>query len=324
MKKKRFLVEICMFIFCAVLLCGIFWMKNSWERKDNIIMDVFPVDICYKENELFFLGKKFGNSVTSELNLYRVRENEEFFIEEVKFLALEENYEIQNITSWRKDIFLVVKSIAEENQYEIWKIHGDDEAKLFCDISKLVGNSVGGVKAVCIDKDGIIYLRCMDGAEIISFNQQTDEVAYISDSSEDVFCESMTVGKNGNVFALFCRNLKAGGGYEIVELANGTKKNVYSGDLLPYDDIYSVMGTGDGEYDVYIKGSKSVYGVNWDRQEITYLTHLELDGFQYTKSCFLQGKQLLIFCMNEKKKEDVILCDSKLLLVDLLKSEVTQ
>ncbi len=131
----------------------------------------------------------------------------------------------------------------------------------------------------------------------------------------------MAVGKNGNVHALFCKNIVSGGGYEIVEFSNKKIYSIYSGNLLPYDDIYSVLGSGNKEYDLFIKGSKSVYGFNKDTQKAEYITPLSLDEYRYTKSCFIDGKTLLIWGMNPKFESKKTLNQAKLLLIDLQKRE---
>lgn len=101
-------------------------------------------------------------------------------------------------------------------------------------------------------------------------------------------------------------------------------KNIFSGDLLPYNDIYSVLGTGNKEYDIFIKGSKSVFGFNKDNQKAEYISPLSLDEYQYTKSCFIDGEKLLIFGMNSKIENGKTVNYARLLLIDLQKKETTK
>lgn len=194
-----------------------------------------------------------------------------------------------------------------------------EETSFLYHLSQNINVSASEIRAFCIDENGIFYLRC--ATETILIDPSSGQVNRIPDISEDISFESMAVGENGNVYILFCKNVKSGGGYEVVECSNGPMKSIYSGNLLPYDDIYSVLGTGNKEYDIFIKGSKNVYGFSKDEQKVEFISQLSLDEYQYTKSCFIDGEKLLIGGMNFKNKSGKIFNHARLLLTDLQKKE---
>lgn len=108
----------------------------------------------------------------------------------------------------------------------------------------------------------------------------------------------MAIGSDDNLYMLFCRDKSTGGGYEIAKLSSGEREVIAEGTWLPYDDIYSVMGCGNNQYEIFMKGSYGVYGFNAEKQQVELISFLRLDEFQFTKSCFLEGKRLLILGMN--------------------------
>ncbi len=301
-----------------LFISGIILLHINRSEYNGIAMEVFPIDICCNENGIYFVGKKTYN-LKNTYSLYKVDKND-YSIENMYLPILTENIVIRNITSWNRDLYLVVNYLDDNCRYEIWKVNNENEA--VCTYEMPIDVSKNGIREFCIDKNGIYYFRCANKAETILIEQSSGTIIHIPDNSEDVSFESMTIGTNGNIFALFCKNVKAGGGYEIIEFVNKKMDIIYSGNLLPYNDIYSVMGSGNNEYDLFIKGSKSVYGFSKDRKEAEYINELLLDEYQYTKSCFMDGKQLLIFCMNPQNENKKKINYARLLLLDLQKREV--
>lgn len=304
-----------MLSLAILLFCGIILIQHS--KEDSIIIESFPIDVCYNKNTIYFIGKLFNNGSVNTYNLYKVNKNN-YTLEKMPFPELEEKFIFKKIATWNGDLYAVLSKIDTENQYEVWKIK-DSEATFLYNLSESINFPINRIVSFCIDKNGINYFRST--SNIILFEPLSGESILFPDLNEDISFESMAVGKNGNVHALFCKNIVSGGGYEIVEFSNKKIYSIYSGNLLPYDDIYSVLGSGNKEYDLFIKGSKSVYGFNKDTQKAEYITPLSLDEYRYTKSCFIDGKTLLIWGMNPKFESKKTLNQAKLLLIDLQKRE---
>ena len=318
MKNRKILLGI--IIFTLVIIFGSISLFKI-NKGDFITLDAFPIEICNNEDGIYFIGKIFNCDSTNTYNLYKF-DKKDNTIKKIHLSELKENFVIKKIAPWNGALYLIIAKADEENQYEIWKINDKEEVTFFYDLSEKINISVNDISSFCIDKNGINFIRC--ATETILINPVNEEIIRIPDISEDVSFESMAVGENGNVYALFCKNVKSGGGYEVVEFSNGQMKGIFSGDLLPYNDIYSVLGTGNKEYDIFIKGSKSVFGFNKDKQKAEYISPLSLDEYQYTKSCFIDGEKLLIFGMNSKIENGKTVNYTRLVLIDLKKKETAK
>ena len=63
--------------------------------------------------------------------------------------------------------------------------------------------------------------------------------------------------------------------------------------LLPYDDLYSVMGKGDEKYDFYIKSINSLYGYNEKDKKFDYIQKIDDSVYEFTKTClYIYGNEI--------------------------------
>lgn len=308
------IVSILLIPFCIIFL---YRVGNS----EGITIEAFPIDICNGEDELFFVGKIFNNDLSYTYNLYKVDKNN-YAINMFNFLENQEKCKIKKIASWDNFLFLIMAKTENEDQYGIWKINNKGECIFIYDLSSNIDISINDIVAFCIDGNGTCYFR--SAKETILIDTMSNDIIRFVDTDENMSFESMVVGKNGKVYQLFCKSVKVGGGYEIIEISDKQMDMVYCGDLLPYDDIYSVLGTGNDKYDFFIKGSKNVYGFSKDEQKANYITKLSLDEYQYTKSCFIDGEKLLIFGINVKKVHGKKFNHTNFIEIDLLTTETTK
>jgi len=308
-------------ILVIIGFVGLVQIRNGEYRVMKI--EMFPIEICNVGEEIYFLGKAFGANGENTYNVYKMNK-ENCSIEKIDIPGLKKEDLIRNIAARNGYIYLVVSKGEEENGCEVWEIKDEKGSAVIYNVLNIRDMAADGIRDFCIDKQGRFYFRYMEGTETIIFDPISKITFFVQDPNKNISFESMAVGENGNVFELFCRNLEAGGGYEIIEIKECQKKVVHCGSFMPYDDIYSVMGTGNEEFDIFIKGSRCIYGYNKDGQKVEYVNELSLDKYQYTKSCFLKGEQLLVFGMNPQNVGGKIVNRARILLVDLQKGSDTK
>ena len=319
MKNKKY------FLIVFAVLIGVLIFKFSiipFSKRGNDIyntfeIDAFPIEICCSSNAIYYVGRIIYSDNSFAYKIYKMDKNN-YSIEEVCNFEISEKTLIKKIVSLHNNLYFYVYDTNDEPKCEIWKIDENEEIVNVFDISQWIDSQEGNIRSLCINDNDICYIRDEINQETLCIDLTNGVGVRIHDTSENVSFESMALGTNGNVFMLFCRNLSIDGGYEIVEFVDDQMKVIYCGNLLPYDDIYSVMGTGNSEFEVFIKGTSAIYGFSKSGQEIKYIRDLSLEEYKYTKSCFLDGKRILIFGMNPKIQDEKIVNKTNLLLIELV------
>ena len=103
-----------------------------------------------------------------------------------------------------------------------------------------------------------IFLLERFSEEVIVIDKKGFETFKLKDTASNLSFESMVTGKDGQVYALFCKSIDAGSGFKIISFADGLINEICDGNILPTEEIYSVMGTST-KYDLVMKGIYGVY-----------------------------------------------------------------
>ena len=241
-------------------------------------------------------------------------------IEKVTQIEIDINSTIEKMASTNNNLYLIVK--VDRDKREIWEIDCSEKVTAIYDITQLLDVETSKIRAFCVDEEDVFYIREMNGSETILYKSINGIVESIPDSSEELSFESMSIGSDGSVYILFCRNLNIGGGYEIVEIRDEKSMIIHCGELLPYTDIYSVMGKGNEKYEVLIKGTSFVYGYDKEADKVQSMGILTLEKYQYTKSCFIDGKELMILGMNPQYEKEQRINRIKFLRMKLVEGEL--
>lgn len=217
------------------------------------------------------------------------------------------------------NIFVIVRTGYEITTYEIWKITEGNITDRY-DISDIIDEeNCAGIRAFAVDGNGAFYIRERLSDEMIVINGEK-QVVRVKDIANDIFFESMTAGKDGQIYALFCQSLNAGGGYKIASFSDGISYEVCSGTFLPYEEIYSVMGVST-EYDLVLKGVYGIYGYDLNMVAAESISYFSPYDAEYTKSFFVDDELFVFFIdVNDNNRHIVESIEAK--VIDLLTGDV--
>ena len=307
-------IMVCVGVIVVLVYRYIGGQTNVWLETE-----MFPIEMCYLEDEIYCVGKVYEND-KKMYALYKMKRDDNE-IEKVNNIEISKNSIIEKIASVHNDLYVIIRIKDSKERREIWKINDSEEVVAVYDITQLWDLETSKFRTFCVDENGLFYIREMNGNETILYEPISGNVKKVPDSSENVSFESMALGSDGNIYMLFCRHLSVGGGYELVKISDGESTIIYCGELLPYNDIYSVMGTGDDKYEIFFKSTNAVYGYDQEENVAKFICNIDLEEYQYTKSCFISKNYLLILGMNPIIENEKQLNRIKFLKIELVKGD---
>jgi len=261
---------------------------------------IIPRSLCCVGDNFYFIGEK--QSEKTENTIYSFSYNKR----KIKPIKLE----IQsNIVHWEKiekcEDMLCAVGQTTEGIYQIAMIDELGQIKKIITIpTGFLTDSSGGIRAIQKDSGEKYYFRTYGDHATFSIGEEGKELQVMKDDSEDFLFESMTV-YDGEVYALFCKVQAVGEGYKLIKYHDGKAEEIYDGELLPYDDLYSVAGNSE-EYDLLFKGNAGIYGYNIGDEKAQWLRALPLEDYQFTRSCFSDKGILFCFAMQMEKGKNRI------------------
>lgn len=288
MKKVRMTYIIITLLFIALL--EIICLHN---RQNNLIM---PISACGNKDNIFVVGNSFdireGDVLTS--GIY-------FLDKESKRMILYEDLIFEDTTQFIKIVmsennrlFSVVRKQSNAILYEIWEITDGIVQNQFDITSAIDEENNGEIQDFSVDGDGNFYIKEFFLDEVIVINEKGKEICRVKDNADNSTFESMTTGKDGYVYTLFCGNNNAGNGFKIISNRGKISTVVHYGNILPTEEIYSVMGTSS-KYDLTIKGIYGVYGYNLKEEVAKNIAYLPYNEAEFTKSFFVDNKLYIFY-----------------------------
>ncbi len=311
MKRKIFIM---LFFTICCFWGGLIYIWNKYNSMENIIeMNILPVDICYTNAYWYCIGRTCGEQDTMENKLYVINSTS-YEYEEVKSLS-EDNLIPKKITSCEDKIYIITYS-AKYNEYYVVRLE-KEKIIYVLNLNNYMDTENIFIKGFCITEEQMCYIREETNKMLLIIDLKKGEKRIIQDNIEKQFFECMAVGEHGNLYMLFCREQAEGGDYVLYKIKRMDIEIENEGMLLPYDDLYSVMGGGNNIYDFYVKSINAVYGYNTENKKFSYITKIENEMYEYTKSYFSSDGRLMYIGMNLKQKNNSIVNCVKFLEVRL-------
>lgn len=292
-RKSYFILGI-IYLCCILTSC-----TNNKMQTIQIDVNIIPIGVTSDENKLYIIGNEYdkeGNLISPQL--YSMDKNNYEIVPFTNLTFSETLKPVAIAMGNDNHIYIVVREEIEKLKHEIWKISTTGKVEDKYDISDSIDeNQHEGIKSFLLDSMGNFYIRERVSDEIILINNIGNEVLRIQDDSHEMSFESMSRDYQGNVYALFCIDISSGGGYTLFTYLNGKKvKEYYSEELLPYNDIYSIMGYNSNNR-LNFKGLFGIYDYSISKKKTKKIMDLSLNKYNYTKSCFDNSGNLFIFAV---------------------------
>lgn len=279
---KKNIIVVCTFLICCIILIGVFINTKVNGQMTGKKMEFFPVEVCYGNHYLYCIGRTYEENGGYFDKVYRINiENSQW----EKIDQLEEDiFFPQKITIYENQLYIISYNSSLDT-YQLCKFDGEEVIPIY-NLDKNLKSEDILIKGFCITQEQVCYIREENNKLTLCIDLKTQKEKIIQDDIKNGFFESMTVGKNGCLYMLFCNGLENGGGYILYKIKGTDIEIENKGMLLPYDDLYSVMGKGDEKYDFYIKSINSLYGYNEKDKKFDYIQKIDDSVYEFTKTCF--------------------------------------
>lgn len=296
--KKKVIIIVPLLLFFTVIILLI---PQTYEHP------TLPVAACGSIDEIFFIGYRYddksGKLLASEIYvLDRDRQkislySDMTFTDSTRFINIAVDKD--------NNLFSIVRKQNETAIYEIWKINNGIVLDKYDITNSIDEENSGGILSFVVDGNGDIFIREIDSDEVIVIDKGGFETSRLKDAASNISFESMTTGKDGKVYALFCKNNDAGGGYKIISYADGLVNEIIDGNILPDEEIYSVMGTSTN-YDLVMKGIEGVYGYDFNSEVAENIIYFPPYEAEFTKSFFIEDELCIFFTDVDDDKRNII------------------
>lgn len=300
MKKFRKRAIIIVLLMLTFALGTIFFLQT----QDHLAM---PVSACGSIDEFFIIGNTFDNQ-SGDLLASGI-----YILDKDRYkMSLYNNMTLTDSMSFIKialdkdnNLFSIVRKQDKIAIYEIWEISNGIVLNKYDITNSIDEDNSGGIQAFTIGDNGSFFIRGFSSDEVIVIDKRGFETSRLKDVASDISFESMTTGKDGQVYALFCKNIDAGSGFKIISYADGLINEICDGNILPTEEIYSVMGTST-KYDLVMKGIYGVYGYNFNSEAAENIIYFPPYEAEFTKSFFVEDELYILFTdVDDNKRHKV-------------------
>lgn len=255
-----------------------------------------PVAACGSIDEIFIIGNTFDDQSGDLLasGIY-ILDKDRYKMSLYNNMTLIDSMSFEKIALDKdNNLFSIVRKQDENAIYEIWKINNGIVLNKYDITNSIDEKNNGGIRAFTIDGNGNFFIREISSDEVIVIDKSGFETSRLKDVASDISFESMATGKDGQVYALFCKNIDAGSGFKIISFADGLINEICNGNILPTEEIYSVMGTCT-KYDLVMKGIYGVYGYNFNSEAAENIIYFPPFEAEFTKSFFVEDELYIFF-----------------------------
>jgi hypothetical protein len=292
-KSKRKPVIIILLV-SFILIVAIYLLQ---AYDDSIDYNPFiPIAACGSKDEIFIIGYGYDerSGVLLSSDIYVLDKNRSNMLL-YGDMTLTDSLVFVNVAMDKEDnLFAIVRKQEDEIVYEIWKIINGIVIEKYDITNSIDEENNGGILAFVIDGNGDFFIREFFSDDVIVINEKGFEIYRIKDVSTSTSFESMTMGKDGHIYALFYEIIESRSIYRVVSYTGRTTNEISVGSILPSEEIYSVLGTGT-EYDLIMKGIDGVYGYSFGSVAAENIFIFPPHKARFTKSFFAGGELYMFF-----------------------------
>lgn len=190
---------------------------------------------------------------------------------------------------------------------EIWKLSPDKVITKKLDISECISKVEGyGISAFAVDNEGRYYLREYVGNGTLILDENGEKLCRIGDGDRGFHCMG---ARDGKIYILYNTPALSPGQFEIdsINVAEKRLDIESTGNFLPLEDIYSVLGAGE-RCDFLIRGMRGAYKYNLGEpkaEKIIDSFYIEQLPYNSSTSCFFKDNQLLVIAKKQHIGEGI-------------------